>query len=99
MSLRGSFVPVLAASLMVPLTARVVPGRAVAQQPRVEDRTEPGAGRADFYVATNGHDENPGTREKPFASLARARDAVRRLKSGGRGDAGVTVLVRGGTYV
>ena len=31
----------------------------------------------DFYVARNGSDDNPGTIEKPFATIARARDAVR----------------------
>jgi hypothetical protein len=53
---------------------------------------------ADFVVATTGSDENPGTAAKPFATLARARDAVRKLKAGGPPKATVTVLVRGGTY-
>ena len=56
---------------------------------------------ADFYVATNGNDTWSGTlaapaangTDGPFATLARARDAVRRLK-----DRDVTVLVRGGRY-
>jgi hypothetical protein len=55
--------------------------------------------RADFHVATTGSDDNPGTADKPFATLARARDAVRRLRSGGPPKANVKVLVRGGTYV
>jgi len=33
------------------------------------------ASAADFYVAPNGDDANPGG-AKPFASLTRARDAV-----------------------
>lgn len=49
-----------------------------------------------FYVAVNGKDENPGTKEKPFASLERARDAVRELKSYPEG--GVAVRLRGGVY-
>ncbi|MCX7803983.1 MAG: right-handed parallel beta-helix repeat-containing protein [Planctomycetota bacterium] len=54
---------------------------------------------ADFFVAADGNDANPGTREKPFASLARARDAVRELKRRRGGlDRDVTVLIRGGTY-
>ena len=36
-----------------------------------------GAVAADFYVAPDGDDANPGTAEKPFATLARARNAVR----------------------
>src|SRR2546427_10923514 len=31
---------------------------------------------ADFYVASNGNDSNPGTQPKPFATLERARDAI-----------------------
>jgi hypothetical protein len=54
--------------------------------------------RADFVVATTGSDDNPGTEAKPFATLARARDAVRKLNAGGPPQATVTVLVRDGTY-
>ena len=32
---------------------------------------------SEFYVALNGDDSNPGTREAPFASIYRARDAIR----------------------
>ena len=49
---------------------------------------------ADFYVATTGDDANSGTIGSPFASVARARDAVRELQT----KADVRVLVRGGTY-
>jgi hypothetical protein len=49
---------------------------------------------AELYVATNGSDTNPGTEAKPFATLERARDAVRALKTRD----GATVFVRGGTY-
>jgi hypothetical protein len=55
--------------------------------------------QADFVVATTGSDENPGTAAKPFATLTRARDAVRKLNAGGPPKRTVTVLVRGGTYV
>jgi hypothetical protein len=57
------------------------------------------AGRKDFVVATTGSDENPGTAAKPFATLARGQDAVRKLNAGGPPKAAVTVLVRGGSYV
>ena len=49
---------------------------------------------SDFFVSTTGSGNNPGTREKPFASLERARDAVRSLKKSGP----VTVWIRGGVY-
>ena len=52
---------------------------------------------ADFYVAADGKDSNPGTAAAPFATLARARQAVR-----GKVAAGFTkdllVLIRGGIY-
>jgi hypothetical protein len=52
---------------------------------------------SDYYVAPHGSDQNPGTREQPFATLVRARDEVRKkIASGLRAD--VAVLIRGGTY-
>ena len=53
--------------------------------------------KADFYVSPAGKDDNPGTIEKPFATLSRARDAVQELKKT-KTDSDITVLIRGGTY-
>lgn len=53
---------------------------------------------AEFYVAPNGDDANPGTKARPFASVERARDEVRALKKAGPPPGAVTVQVRGGTY-
>ena len=39
--------------------------------------------KADFFVATDGRDSNPGTPDRPFATLSRARDAVRELRKNG----------------
>ena len=51
----------------------------------------------EFYVAADGDDKNKGTKESPFATLERARDAVRNLKKEKQtGD--ITVFIRGGTY-
>lgn len=51
--------------------------------------------KADFYVATDGDDKSVGTSvDQPFATLARARDAVKQTKS----DKDITVLIRGGRY-
>src|SRR5690348_15977305 len=49
---------------------------------------------AEFFVATNGDDTNPGTTEKPFASLQRAQQAVRKS----RGPEKVFVNLRSGVY-
>jgi hypothetical protein len=46
---------------------------------------------AEFYVAPSGADTNSGSREKPFATLERARDAARK-------DKGSTVFLADGTY-
>ncbi|MFC1677847.1 right-handed parallel beta-helix repeat-containing protein [Planctomycetota bacterium] len=55
------------------------------------------AEKADFYVAANGSDENPGTIDKPFKTIDKARIAVRgKISDGLKND--VTVLLRGGTY-
>ncbi len=53
---------------------------------------------ATFFVATDGNDANSGTEAKPFATLQRARDAVRNLKRAGTDRESITVIVRGGTY-
>ena len=52
-----------------------------------------------IYVAADGADENPGTEARPFATLERARDAIRALKKkNGLPPGGVTVRLRGGVY-
>jgi hypothetical protein len=52
-----------------------------------------------LYVSTNGNDAWSGARDTPFATLERARDAIRALKqAGGLPQGGVTVEIRGGTY-
>ena len=57
------------------------------------------AAPAEFYVAPGGADSNPGTLEKPFATLEKARDAVRNVKrAGGLPEGGATVWLRGGEY-
>ena len=50
-----------------------------------------------FHVATNGDDANPGTKQKPFATLSAARKAVRELIASGL-TADVTVLIGAGAY-
>lgn len=69
-----------------------------------------GAGRVlpevNLYVSPAGNDSWSGNRpapdkdgaDGPFASLARARDEVRRLKAAGKLGEGVTVNLRAGTY-
>jgi hypothetical protein len=54
------------------------------------------SGPCQIYVATDGDDANPGTEGAPFASLERARDAVRAHEASAR--APVNVCLRGGTY-
>jgi len=54
----------------------------------------------EFYVATNGNDANPGTKAQPFATLERARDALRKLKQGGQPlKGGATIWLRAADYV
>jgi len=53
----------------------------------------------ELFIATDGLDASPGTREEPLASLPGARDAIRAMKAaGGLPQGGVTVWLRGGTY-
>jgi len=56
--------------------------------------------RADYYVAPNGSDKNPGTRAEPFATLEWARDAAREWKRENEFPPhGLTIWLRGGDYV
>jgi hypothetical protein len=50
----------------------------------------------EFYISPTGSDGNPGTRRKPFQTLARARDVVRTINRQMTGD--IVVYLRGGTY-
>ncbi len=52
---------------------------------------------ANFVVAPDGSDAHPGTAAQPFATFARARDAVRHLQTSSP-PRDIVVLFRGGTY-
>ena len=55
---------------------------------------------AEFFVSPAGQDANPGTEARPFATLERARDAVRQLRpADGKPLGGATIWLRGGDYV
>ena len=66
----------------------------------------PRSARADFYVATNGNDAWSGRLpvpalggiDGPFATIARARDALRQVRAQTGRARRYTVLVRGGVY-
>lgn len=52
----------------------------------------------DIHVATTGNDANPGTEAEPFATLERAREAIRDWNKDGPLMESVEVVVHGGTY-
>jgi len=55
--------------------------------------------RRRIVVATQGSDDQTGTEDNPFATIARARDEVRRIKrEQGIPDGGIAVCLRGGKY-
>ncbi|MBM3500636.1 MAG: hypothetical protein FJX74_18420 [Armatimonadetes bacterium] len=54
---------------------------------------------AEFHISPRGADRNPGTRARPFATLERARDAVRESKTRAPLPAGgITVWLHAGAY-
>lgn len=60
---------------------------------------QPPFDEAHYYVATDGDDAHPGTLQQPFATLERARQAVRDHKvSPGIPEEGLVVALRGGIY-
>lgn len=56
------------------------------------------AAGAEFWVAPEGSDDNAGNKAAPFATLQRARDAIRRLKTDGPLDGPARVIVADGRY-
>lgn len=50
---------------------------------------------ADFFVSPSGKDDQPGTEAKPFATLERARDAVRSLRQNSPEEAATVWLMPG----
>src|SRR4051794_35622361 len=53
------------------------------------------ASAAEWFVSPEGRDTNPGTLERPFATIARAREEARKAR---RDVGAITVTLRGGTY-
>jgi len=54
------------------------------------------AAQTEFYVSPSGSDKNPGTKVKPFKTIAYARDKVAKINSQMQGD--IVVYLGGGTY-
>ncbi len=52
-----------------------------------------------IHVSPDGRDEAPGTAEKPFATLERARDALRAARGAGPLTGGARVVLHAGRYV
>lgn len=52
---------------------------------------------ADFHVAKNGNDQNPGTKSAPFSTIQQAQTAVRQIIATGL-QADLTIWIREGTY-
>lgn len=75
--------------------AKGLPARDAAASRTKINSVKPGM---EYFVAPNGSDVNPGTAAKPFATLAKARDAVRALKARGLPAGGVAVTVKSGEY-
>ncbi|MEE0980287.1 MAG: hypothetical protein U0K91_01285, partial [Acutalibacteraceae bacterium] len=50
----------------------------------------------DFYVSTNGNDNNSGTKDSPFLTIEKAVEAVRNTDKTGK--KGITVCIEGGEY-
>ncbi len=52
----------------------------------------------EIYVSPSGDDSNPGTQNRPFKTLERARDESRAVRARGAAPGGITIWLRGGTY-
>ena len=58
------------------------------------------ADATEYFVSPTGSDAAPGSKDQPFATLARARDAIRAMRGANVDELPkpVTVHIRGGTY-
>ncbi|MFO7901992.1 MAG: LamG-like jellyroll fold domain-containing protein [Pirellulaceae bacterium] len=62
-------------------------------------QSDPSTEHCEYFVAPDGDDANPGTRDAPFATLEAARDALRKRRDReGRGTKPAVIFVRGGRY-
>lgn len=52
----------------------------------------------EIHVAPDGNDASDGSRSRPFATITRARDAVRELKARGAPTGPVEIIIHEGTY-
>ena len=77
---------------------RIVKDKAPAPKPNLGGYREPKPEEfeADFYISTEGNDDNDGSENAPFATFDRAKRAVRELDKAGK--KAVTVAVRAGEY-
>ena len=66
-----------------------------ARQKRIEWVNSP---KRAIYVSLNGSDKNAGTKEKPFETIQRAREEVRKIKSNRMPEGGIAVYLRSGKY-
>jgi hypothetical protein len=53
---------------------------------------------AEIHVGIHGSDDGAGTKERPFSTITRAREAVRELKRQRLADGPIEVVIPGGTY-
>lgn len=60
--------------------------------------TKPNNGNIVFHISPDGDDAGPGSAEKPFATIAHARDAVRAFRKTGPLTGGVEVVLHAGRY-
>lgn len=51
-----------------------------------------------YYVATDGSDDNAGSLDAPFATITKARDVIRQAIQQGLSEGSIVVNIRGGEY-
>ena len=80
-TIRLRVLPFLLTAAIAPLHANSTPtvDQVIARYVEARGGSEALAGK--LYVSPTGEDVNPGTKEKPFATLERARDEIRRVKA------------------
>jgi len=92
--MKARFAGIARGSFVVGLCVACVMGVACKGKSPSAPDAEPKGKTMTVHVAPDGLDSNPGTKQQPLASLAAARDAIRKMA----GDGDKRIVVHGGAY-
>jgi hypothetical protein len=88
--MKKSFTILLSLVILIFTVSGMIPSTVISH-------TDTSLTKGDFYVSPKGNDQNPGTKIKPFKTIVKAQEAVRKKIAAGLTD-NIVVIIHGGTY-